>query len=116
MKAALFIMVMPLLITACANPTASTAKPDSLVLRPGQLHEDCKPLKAGEQVRWQFVATGPIDFNVHYHQGKEVTYPIERIQVQDGAGTYTAPSAQEYCWMWTNRSPRDVVLRAKFER
>jgi hypothetical protein len=112
-----FIALFSCLATACASTDAPrSAAPDgSLVLHPAQVHEVCRDLKAGQTVRWQFVASGMVDFNVHYHVGNAVEYPFVRVGVQEAASAFTAPNTQEYCWMWTNRSGRDIALRAKLE-
>jgi hypothetical protein len=117
MKVIFTIASSLLLTTACADTPPSAAKsdatPNSVVLRPGKIHEDCHALKAGTVTNWQFAATAPLDFNIHYHVGKDVFYPLERGAVQEAGGRFAAPSAQEYCWMWTNHGTRDVVLRTK---
>jgi hypothetical protein len=116
MKILLAIASSLLLNAAYADTPSSPATPDSVVLRPGKIHEDCHALKASAVTQWQFVATAPLDFNIHYHVGNDVFYPLERSAVQEAGGRFAAPSAQEYCWMWSNRSARDVVLRAKLTR
>jgi hypothetical protein len=106
---------MLLLTAACATAPREAATPaQTVVLRPAQIHEECRALKNAEQLRWQFAATDKVDFNIHYHVGNDVTYPVERVQVTDGAGDFAAPLAQEFCWMWTNRTQRDIALRIKF--
>lgn len=59
---------------------------------------------AGEAVAYRFEASAPLDFNIHFHRGKDVEYPvkIERTPRHDAA--FSAPSAETFCWMWTSRS------------
>jgi hypothetical protein len=111
-----FIALFSCAVAACANTGTPVDQPAaSVVLRPGQMHEICRTLNAGQTMRWQFVASGAVDFNVHYHVGNAVEYPLVRLGVQDASGAFTAPGAQDYCWMWTNRSGRDIALRARLE-
>ena len=30
---------------------------------------------------WSFEAPAPLDFNIHYHEGKKVRFPAEKSQV-----------------------------------
>ncbi len=39
--------------------------------------EHCLKLAAGERIRYRFRATGAVDFNIHYHRGKDVHYPVK---------------------------------------
>jgi hypothetical protein len=100
---------------AIAFAACSTSRPQAVqstvLLQPGKIHEECRQLAAHSATVWEFVATGPLEFNVHYHLGNDVFYPLEPAMLQDGAGTFAAKTTQEYCWMWTNRGTRDVVLR-----
>ena len=43
----------------------------------GKFVEVCGKLRAGMKVQWEFDASAPMDFNVHYHVGKDVTYPTK---------------------------------------
>jgi hypothetical protein len=31
-------------------------------------------------VRWNFTAAAPVDFNIHYHVGKEAVFPVKQAQ------------------------------------
>jgi len=44
-------------------------------IAPKQFLEVCGKLKSGDRTTWQFKGSGPSDFNIHYHLGKDVTYP-----------------------------------------
>ncbi len=76
----------------------------SLSLAPGKFVELCGPLDAGKTVLWQFEADGQLNFNIHYHVGKEVIYPSRRDHVRRWDGKLAVDLAQDYCWMWTNKS------------
>jgi hypothetical protein len=53
-------------------------------------------------VKWRFAALAPLDFNIHYHEGKKVEYLALLRAVRSDENTFTAPIDQTYCWMWTN--------------
>ena len=53
-----------------------------------------------------------MDFNVHYHEGKDVRFPAKRAQVSKADGTLDVSVDQDYCWMWANKgeTPASLVL------
>ena len=83
---------------------------------PGRFAEACGKLGQGDKVAWRFEASVPLDFNVHYHEGKSVVYPVRQDRIAAGSGTLSAEHAQDYCWMWTNRSAKAVTLRVQLAR
>ena len=82
-----------------------------LTVPAGKFAEVCGQLTAPSAVAWTFDADAPLDFNVHYHQGQQVTYPAKRSAVRQGRDTLKVETPQDYCWMWANRSGRDARLR-----
>ncbi len=83
---------------------------------PGKFLEVCGPLAAGQRVAWSFEAAAPLDFNVHYHQGKDVVYPAKLTQSARAADTLVAAIRHEYCWMWTNRGSTPTTLKVSLQR
>jgi hypothetical protein len=61
-------------------------------------------------------AAAVVDFNVHYHQGKEVVYPARLAQAAAGRLTLVVTSAQDYCWMWTNKTQGAAHLALALHR
>ncbi len=76
----------------------------------GKWVELCGKLPAGHRVAWSFDAAGPLDFNLHYHQGKAVVTPARLVQASQGRQTLLTQVAQDYCWMWTNKASAGVDL------
>jgi len=70
---------------ALAFAAASTAhgsdsagvQPFSAKLEPKSMHEECVKLQAGEKRNYYWKADNAVDFNIHYHDGPEVFYPVE---------------------------------------
>ena len=52
-----------------------------LPMQPGKFVEACEKLPKGAKVAWSFEAAAPLDFNIHYHEGKKVRFPAEKSQV-----------------------------------
>ena len=84
-------------------------------IAPKKFLEVCGKQKKGEAVNWMFNGTAPTDFNIHYHVGKDVSYPENRKGVASAEGSLVAPLDQDFCWMWTNRAaqPLDLELKLK---
>lgn len=82
----------------------------------GKFVEVCGKLAVGEGVRWNFTAAAPVDFNIHYHVGKEAVFPAKQTQVAVGRDTLSVTVAQDYCWMWTNKGSAPVSLTVDLAR
>jgi Cu/Ag efflux protein CusF len=83
---------------------------------PGKFAEWCGKLRAGDKVAWHFDAALPLDFNIHYHEGKDVRFPAKHDSVAKAGGTLDVAVAQHYCWMWTNKSGAPALVKASLDR
>ena len=83
---------------------------------PGKFAEWCGKLPGGARVQWQFEASGALNFNVHFHEGKEVRFPAKLDATSKADGTLQAAVDQDYCWMWTNKSAAPVTLKAQLRK
>ncbi len=91
-------------VPALANqPAPGNALAVALELAPKKVHEECARMEAGESRRWHWKSDAPVDFNIHYHRGKEVFFPVKRDAMRGDGGTFTAKTGEDYCWMWTAR-------------
>lgn len=82
----------------------------------GKFVELCGKLPAGQAVQWQYRGAAPLDFNIHYHVGKEVTYPAKLKATASARDTLHAAVEQDYCWMWSNKGDAPVKLTASLQR
>lgn len=87
----------------------------SLNLRTGEVHESCHELDDGVKLSYSFQSSSPALFNIHYHQGKEIRYPVAEQMMSSRNGILSADSMQTYCLMWTNPQSQTVTLRYKIE-
>jgi len=105
------------LLLACCLPALALAEASapkdfsSKTLETGKVHEECMKLEKGHARRYEWKSTGKVDFNIHYHEGSEVFYPMKRDDVSKGRGRFRAKNAQEYCWMWTAKAPATVEFK-----
>ena len=100
--------LLALAIASVALATQAADAPDkrafSFELQPAKVHEECVRLEAGAKRKYHWKSDAPVDFNVHYHEGPEVFYPVKRDGMRTDGGAFTAKVAQDYCWMWTAKN------------
>ena len=89
-----------------ANPSFKT----QANIQPGKFSEVCGKLKKGNLIRWQFDSSAPLEFNIHYHEGKNVVFPYKMSATKSGEEELLISLDQDYCWMWTNKSKEEVKL------
>lgn len=83
---------------------------------PGKFAEVCGKLSRADSVAWRFEASGPLNFNIHFHEGKDVRYPERRDALAGAGGRLQVALDQDYCWMWTNKSGQAVDLNVLLTR
>lgn len=88
----------------------------SVSVEAGKAVEVCAKLGSGTQVRWEFDASTPMDFNVHYHADKDVVFPSRLTAVSTAQDTLDAKSEQHYCWKWSNKSAAPATVMVKLQR
>jgi len=122
---ALLTTCLPWVALAAALLVAQPARADGAArgnadikrtIAAGKLDEICVRLEAGRSIRWRFEASTPLDFNLHFHRGAEVHYPVKRDRIRADSGVFTADAGEDYCLMWTNRSKSPARLHGRVER
>ena len=95
-------LVAALALGACTTPIAADSPKTvrAQPIAPYEWHEECLHLEVGDRVEFAFEATEPVDFNIHYHEGKAVIMPISRDKTRADAGVFVSPATQDYCLMW----------------
>ena len=86
-----------------------------LSVAPGKFAEVCGKLTQGQSIAWSFTADKPMNFNIHYHAGKQVVFPAKQDGASQVEGLLKVRLGQDYCWMWANKgaSPASVQLTLK---
>ncbi len=78
-------------------------------LQPGAIAEECVRLEAGRSRAFEWASDGALDFNIHYHSGDKVSYPVKLGNQKKGQGRFTASASEDYCWMWTAKFPTTLT-------
>ena len=89
-------------------------QPFDRALALGGAHEECVRIEAGQKRKWYWRSDVPLEFNIHYHEGPEVFYPVKRSGMRGDGGTFTAKTGQDYCWMWTAKE-KPAKLEGRIE-
>jgi hypothetical protein len=82
----------------------------TLSLAPFEFREICLDLEPGERVRYDFLSERPIEFNIHYHDGPAIRYPVKITTAAVPSSTFVAETARSHCLMWFNRDPQETSL------
>ena len=96
------VIALPLPLRALAQRAESYAFRHEI--KPGKIAEECRNLASDERVRYRFEASAGVPFNVHFHRGGTVEYPVKIDRTSDAASIFMASSAQNFSWMWTNET------------
>jgi len=84
----------------------------------GWVHEVEIPMRAGDMIHYTAEHDEPggrVDFNVHSHHGKEVTYHAKNSE-SSVSGTFSAPHEGKFYMMWENVSEAPVRVRIQASR
>jgi hypothetical protein len=79
-------------------------------LNPSKIHEECMELQRGDVLFYSFKASGPVAFNIHFHEGENISYPVSRKNITSYEGKYSPAKEQMCCLMWTNVQKTAVQL------
>ena len=110
-SAVFFSTVTALTLTGCSSENQVKMNlSKGLVMTGEMVHEECFDLEKDQSIKFRFESNASLMFNVHYHEGEEVTYPIEEIALQKLDDKFVAPLNQHYCLMWQNPTMDEVNL------
>lgn len=102
-------------MAAWAVSAAQEVGPYAFALTGKSFDERCITLAAGQSIRYNFSASAPVDFNIHYHRGKDVFYPVRRSRVREAEGAFRAQEADNYCLMWEHSGSGSAAVTGSFE-
>ncbi len=109
-------MLISLVLSESAFPQRTEINAFRHEIKPGKIAEECRNLQPGERLRYRFEASAPVPFNVHFHRGNSVEYPVKIDKTSNEVSIFAAQSAGEFCWMWTNGTQDAVVVQGDLIR
>ena len=88
---------------------------ETALLQPGKIAEPCMVMEEGQRLEFEFLASGDLDFNLHYHEDSAVHFPVNLRNTRGESGVFIAPTRRTYCLMWTNRGESNVQLEYNYQ-
>jgi len=104
------------LAPAAAVAVTSALGPFRLDVPARGFEEHCVKLESGERVLYRYTASADVDFNIHYHRGNEVFYPVKATASRSADASFTAPQADTYCLMWERKGDGAARIDGAVER
>jgi hypothetical protein len=111
-----FASIALLAVTAVAGAAPARFGHFALDVPARGFEEHCLKLEAGERIRYRFRAAGEVDFNIHYHRGTDVHYPVRSSAIQAADATFSAPQTDDYCLMWERKGAGAVRIEGSVDR
>ena len=99
--------VLLMALAACAH--------DPRIIGPGEVRELCFEAAAGDTIVYRFEGTGPLGFNLHYHDDEEIYYPVPEHETDAEKGHFLATADRVYCLMWTNNGTGRITVEPTVE-
>lgn len=110
------VIVLGLVVFAPSRAAPAADGPFELTVKPGAFGERCLRLERDMALSYEFSADREVDFNLHYHRGQEVIYPVRRAAVRSDRARFVAPAPDDYCLMWENRGAMAVRIQGNMDR
>jgi hypothetical protein len=104
----LLVLLLPLL---CQGQ--QTEKSVEINMPAKQVHEECIALSEGQTLKFSYEANAVLEFNLHFHHGKDVTYPLKG-KYSIYSNTYLATQKNDFCLMWENKTGGIVKLQTTY--
>ena len=105
----LWILSQPIV----GSPSLSTlsARSDTVTMAPFEFRELCVELADKQKIKVDFQSGQPIQYDIHYHDGFVIRFPIKMTNVTIHADEFVAQSDRAYCLMWFNQNLMETSLR-----
>lgn len=85
-------------------------------VEPGKFAEFCSSLSKGQSITWVFKTESPMNFNIHYHEGKKVEFPAKIDGALAAHGELLLLLDHHYCWMWANKTDKAGQLTLTLQK
>jgi hypothetical protein len=105
----LWILSQPIV----GSPSLSTlsTRSDTVTMAPFEFRELCVALADDQKIDVEFQSGEPIEYDIHYHDGFTVRFPVKLTGVTTHSDQFVAESDRAYCLMWFNGGLKETSLR-----
>ena len=111
-------MGFAVLALAASTPAWAQQKPAGGIqveIMPSQHYEVCLQMTRNETIAYTFRADQALDFDIHYHQDKNVIFPVKNSGLLGLSDSFVAPASETYCLLWTNPQAVSATLSIRLE-
>lgn len=85
-------------------------------IKAGGILEVCGKLPNKLRIDWDFKSDQALESNIHFHLGKKVKLPVKLAAKSEWKDRFETKLAQDYCWMWRNRSDQVAEITLSLSR
>lgn len=110
-----------LLVSGCVTTTSTGDRMSHMMtageevrIEGGGFYETCDNWPLGQEMEYNFEASAPVSFDVHYHThaaGK--VFAAKGSDVRTQKGKFMIASGDVHCCMWKNNNSQAVTVRFK---
>lgn len=86
------------------------------------MYEECIELLPTHSLEYSFKASKPVKFNIHYHRGEDILYPVSKDNITEWNGVlkvseqdYYTEEQEYFCLMWENPHNESVSLTFEYK-
>ena len=108
----LVCLLWPDMLLASENNLGYTKNP---LIEPRKSYEACMWLSPGDRLYYKFTSSADLRFNIHYHEGNEVRYPVPVKLISFEEVVFEPESRNHYCLMWSNPLKKRVELKLNYQ-
>jgi hypothetical protein len=106
-------LILLVLLSPLLSQAQQAEKSIEVMLPVKKVHEECMALEVGQTLKFSYEANAELEFNLHFHHGKDVTYPLKG-KYSNYSNAYNATEKNDFCLMWQNKSAAPVKLQTTF--
>ena len=113
-----FVVASLILLTGSMAASADSLTNKHYVLvttHHNDIGEICPEMDEGQTLDFEFESNHDVEFNLHYHEGEKVNYPIKPQQLSSLDKAFKAPIKQTYCLMWKGLSEEASKIKVKYQ-
>jgi hypothetical protein len=104
----LWILSQP--IVGGPNLSSLRGQSGTVSLAPFEFRELCLELAPRDKIRYDFQSDQPIEFNIHYHDGLRIRFPVKLTGITGHEDNFVAELGQSYCLMWLSQNLSGTAL------
>ena len=83
-------------------------------LKDGKWKEACFESSPGMRIEYEFAADQTLNFNIHWHEGKNVTNSVDHKNLKSLKGAFEPSIKQTYCLSWFADKSKTIKAQYKY--